>query len=214
MSETETPCPSLRWITGPGRSAAVVLLLHGGRVMSGRRVSRCALAHLRMLALGRRIGRERVSCGLAIGVLRNRYRGWNEPGRDAIADARWAIGEARRRHPEIPLILVGHSMGGRVALRLAGAPGVRAVCALAPWIEPGEPSTQLAGCRVLIAHGNRDSWTDPAASQRYAQHAGVPWIVIPGSGHAMLRRGRWWLTVIRHFIEDAITSAAERLECG
>ncbi|WP_040589032.1 alpha/beta fold hydrolase [Sciscionella marina] len=214
MSETETPRPSLRWITEPGRCAAVVLLLHGGRVMSGRRVNRCGLAYLRMLALGRRIGREPVRGGTAIGVLRNRYRGWNEPERDAIADARWAIGEARRRHPEAPLILVGHSMGGRVALRLAGVAGVRAVCALAPWIEPGEPTRQLAGRRVLIAHGNRDTWTDPAASHRYAQHAGVPWIAIPGSGHTMLRRGRRWLTVVRHFVEDAITSAAERLECG
>jgi len=35
--------------------------------------------------------------------------------------------------------LVGHSMGGRTALRCAADQAVVGVCALAPWIEPGEP---------------------------------------------------------------------------
>jgi len=50
--------------------------------------------------------------GTAVALLRNRYRGWNEPHADPVADARWALEEIERRCGEIPIVLVGHSMAG------------------------------------------------------------------------------------------------------
>ena len=47
------------------------------------------------------------------------------------ADARGA------RAASVPIVLVGHSMGGRAALRAGGDPQVAAVCGLAPWTPPG-----------------------------------------------------------------------------
>ena len=106
--------------------------------------------------------------GPAVYVLRYRVRGWNAPARDALLDARWATAALAERHPGVPVVLLGHSMGGRAALGAAGAPNVAAVCALAPWLDGSDPVAQLAGRTVLIAHGDRERYTDPAASYAYA----------------------------------------------
>src|SRR6185312_17284464 len=120
-------------IRGAADPRALVVLLHGGRADSTARAPR-GVAYLRMLPFGR----AARSAGPGVGVwrLRYRYRGWNEPERHPVADARWALDRAAHVHPGVPVILVGHSMGGRVALHVATAPGVAGICALAPWIEP------------------------------------------------------------------------------
>ena len=86
-----------------------------------------------------------VAHGVAVWLLCYRYRGWNRPDLDPVADARWALAEIRRAHPGVPVALVGHSMGGRVALRVADEPGVVAVCALAPWTTAKDHVDQLTG---------------------------------------------------------------------
>ena len=50
----------------------------------------------------------------------------------------------RMAYPGVPIALVGHSMGGRVALHLAGEADVVVVAALAPWIAAG-------GCRAAVS---------------------------------------------------------------
>jgi pimeloyl-ACP methyl ester carboxylesterase len=85
----------------------------------------------------------------------------------------WALDEVRRRHPRARVVFIGHSMGGRTALRCAGDPSVVGVCALAPWIEPGEPSAHLAGRTVLIAHSDRDRITDPEMSREFAEQVAL-----------------------------------------
>jgi dienelactone hydrolase len=107
--------------------------------------------------------------GLAACQLRYRFRGFNEG--EPVHDVRWALGEIRRRHGDVPVCLVGHSMGARSVLRAAGEEQVRAVAALAPWLPPGEPVDQLAGRTVVIMHGRRDRVTNPAGSLRYALEA-------------------------------------------
>lgn len=159
-----------------------------------------------MLGIARWLRRDPEVADVPVGLLRYRYRGWNEPTQPALADARWAIGRCRSRYPEWPIVLLGHSLGGRVALRLAAEPGVAAVCALAPWIEPGEPTEQLADRVVRIVHGTRDDRTDPAASRRYAEQAGVPWQGIEGAGHAMLRRRSRWYAAIRACLADTVAA--------
>lgn len=184
---------------------AVALVLHGGRSRGRGRVTRYQLAVLRMVPFGRALHAAGRRHGLEVRMLRYRLRGWNAPDLDPVRDARWALAEVEREHPGVPVVLVGHSMGGRTALRVADHPTVVAVCALAPWIEPGEPFAQLAGRSLLIAHGDRERMTDPAQSYRYAVAArGVARRVarfsVVGDGHAMLRRAGDWTRLVVDFV--------------
>lgn len=185
----------------PAHPPATVLVLHGGRARSRESGERKRLTYLRMVPFARMLARG----GLEVHVLRYRFRGWNAPARDALVDAQWAIGELTRRHPGRPVVLLGHSMGGRAALGAAGAEGVTAVCALAPWLDGTDPVTQLAGRTVLIAHGDRERWTDPAASFAYAMRAksagvAVCRFALPGAGHFMLARAGDWSAIVRRFV--------------
>ena len=110
-----------------------------------------------------RVGRD---SGLAALQLRYRLRGYNDG--DPVADVEWALSEIARRHGDVPVCMVGHSMGARSVLRCAGHENVRAVVALAAWLPPGEPTVQLSGRTVVMAHGTRDRTTSPARSLDYA----------------------------------------------
>ncbi|WP_249124279.1 alpha/beta hydrolase [Saccharopolyspora erythraea] len=193
----------------------MVLVLHGGKIASHEPARGHHLAYLRMVPIARGIHRDNASAGAAVWSLRNRFRGWNEPVLDAVADARWALEELTARHPLAQIVLVGHSMGGRVALRVADAAGVTGVCALAPWIEDGEPAEQLADRSVLIVHGTADRVTSPAASAAFARRAravtsAVRSEVVAGSGHAMLRRHGRWDRLVQHFVGALVSDREER----
>ena len=191
---------------GPRSGArAVVLVLHGGRANSADPSTR-GLAYLRMVPFARGVAARFPDT--AVWLLRYRVRGWNGPAEDPLRDARWALGEARSRHPGAPVVLIGHSMGGRAALRLAGEPDVRGVCALAPWIAPGEPMTPPAGATVLIAHGVRDRVTDAEASARYAARIGASFVPVPGEGHALLRRPVFWQRLVSDFVASTLGTHA------
>lgn len=191
------------WKTG-ARGAevrAAALVLHGGQEDSHAPASPWQPAYLRMVPFTRDL--RRVP-GLAVWQLCDRYRGWNAPDLDPVADARWALDQLRTEYPGVPVALVGHSMGGRVALRVADDPSVTGVCALAPWTPQGEPVTQLAGRTVLIAHGDRDTMTDPALSYTYAARAKevtdtVARFDVRGEAHALLRRYHEWTRLVRRF---------------
>lgn len=195
---------------------AAVLVLPGGRAHSRARASRAHLAYRRMVPIAAALHRASPGRSLPVWLLRYRYRGWNEPDRDPVRDARWALARLRDRHPAARVVLVGHSMGGRTALRVADDPAVTAVCALAPWIEPGEPTAQLHGRSVLVAHGDLDRWTDPGASFRYAERAksvtrATCRFVVHGSGHPMLRRRADWSGLVRRFVTHALDATPDPL---
>jgi dienelactone hydrolase len=142
--------------------------------------------------------------GTAVALLRNRYRGWNEPRADPVEDAAWALEEIERRFGRVPVILVGHSMGGRAALRVAGHPAVLGVAALAPWLPDREPVAQLEGRTVLVAHGDRDSTTSPADSLAFVRRAAdvaerICFWQVRGARHAMLERPGYWHGLVRDF---------------
>jgi alpha-beta hydrolase superfamily lysophospholipase len=118
----------------PSGARQVVLVLPGGRATSLAPSPR-GLAYLRMVPFAWAVRGP----GVAVWLLRYGYRGWNEPFRHPVGDVRRALAEAGRVHPQAPVTLVGHSMGGGAALRAADEPLVEGVCALAPWIEDGEP---------------------------------------------------------------------------
>lgn len=187
----------------------VVLVLHGGQEQSTQLATRWYPAYWRMTPFARDLGRVP---GLAVWQLRNTYRGWNDPELHPVTDARRALDEIRRAHPDVPVALVGHSMGGRVALRVADDPAVVGVCALAPWTPEGEPVAQLAGKTVLIAHGDRDRVTDPALSYRYAERAkevtaAVARFDVRGEAHALLFRYREWTRLVRRFTLGVLGAA-------
>ncbi|WP_406280117.1 alpha/beta hydrolase [Embleya sp. NBC_00896] len=188
---------------------AVVLVLPGGRSRSRQPASSRNLAYRRMVPIARGIHRATRAEGAETWLLRYRVRGWNEPDHDPVQDAWWALDGIRARYPDAEVTLVGHSMGGRTALRVADHASVRTVCALAPWIEDDEPYAQLAGRDVVIVHGTADHTTSPKASHRYAVSARevsdrVCRFELP-DGHAMLRRAPAWTELIRRTVVAAVT---------
>lgn len=194
--------PELRWVSAPAHPERVVLVLHGGRERSDEPVRWRQLAVLRMLPFAwavARTGRGRV----AVVRLRNAVRGWNDGA--PLADAQWALSQVRARYPGVPIGLLGHSMGGRTALRLCGEPDVVAVMTAATWLGPEDRLTPHPGLAALLVHGDRDRVTDPlgsevAAARLRAAGADVEHVVLPGEGHAMLRRFWRWHTLAAEFL--------------
>ena len=179
-------------------AAGVALLLPGGTPRSTRKASPYGLASLRMRTFQRSLERA----GLGTELVTYRHVGWN--GGDPVPDTAAAIARVRAERPGAPIVLVGHSMGGRVALRLADEPGVAAVVVLAPWLPPGEPTAQIAGRTVLLIHGDRDRLTDPARTLVFAREAAelsdrLAYVELRGAEHKLLRRGRVWHDLVRRF---------------
>ncbi|WP_033292846.1 alpha/beta hydrolase [Amycolatopsis jejuensis] len=201
--------PVVRVRRARGQTRAVALVLHGGAEHSTVPVGWWRLAYLRMVPLARSLHRAGRPHGLEVRLLRNRVYGWNAPAESPIPDARWALERIRAEHPGLPVVMVGHSMGGRVALRVADDPAVTGVCALAPWTPPGEPVDAVAGRAVLIVHGTRDRMTSPAESYTFAERARavaarVARFEIAGEGHSMLRRPGVWTRLMCAFTLEQI----------
>ena len=136
-------------------------------------------------------------------------RGWNGADRSPVADAERGLAALATRFPDVPVAIVGHSMGGRTAMYVAGHERVRAVVGLAPWIEAGDPVGPLTARRVLIAHGDRDRTTDPRASAAYAQSAesvaeSVSYVNVSGDGHGMVRRASIWHELSTGFVRGVL----------
>ncbi|WP_019633287.1 alpha/beta hydrolase [Actinomadura atramentaria] len=209
----DTPLPRLS-ARGPARPRAVALLLHGGREHGREPTHPRQPAPLRMVPFGWELERAGRRRGLAVWTLGYRMRGWNGDDASPVPDARWALDRVRAAcGPGTPVVLVGHSMGGRTALRVAGDPAVVGVAALAPWVPRGEPVEQLAGRRVLVLHGEEDGTTPPAASRAFVRRAraagvGAVYVPVPGEGHAMLRRPGVWHRAVTGFVLGCVGGAS------
>lgn len=192
-----TPQPNLHVDAPRATATGVALVLHGGRSKSVQPVTRRQLTVLRMRPFASALRKSGAAEGLAVAQLRYAVRGWNGDLQSPLADARWALDQLHARFPGLPVAIVGHSMGGRTALYVAGHDNVTAVIALAPWIEPGDPVAQLAARRVLIAHGVNDRMTSPANSETYAEKAAgvassVGYVRVAEEAHSMMRRAAIW----------------------
>ncbi len=184
-----------------GPAASAVLVLHGGRETSEQVTAGNQLAVLRMLDMY--VGLRRQSSSAAVYLLRYRVRGWNaDPAGRAepapVADARWAIDRIVDRHGAVPVVLLGHSMGGRTAFAVADDARVVGVCALAPWLPAGEPLPPVhPDQRLVIAHGAADRTTSPTASLNYAQRlraagASAARFELAGGRHSLLENAVLW----------------------
>ena len=134
---------------------------------------------------------------VATWLLRYRERGWNVTGESALEDARWAIDEVRRVHGDVPVVLLGHSMGARTAIYVADAPSVVGVVALAPWFDPADPVGTLRGKRLRAAHGRTDKITSFKMTAAYVDRAravaaSAELTNMGRVGHYMLRRVEQW----------------------
>ncbi|MFD8738651.1 alpha/beta hydrolase family protein [Streptomyces sp. NPDC059618] len=214
----DAPAALMPWHTvppGSGPARAAVLVLHGGAADSKAPPRPWNVARARMRPFLRRVTRALPDDGTFVGQVRYRHRGWNGADADPVADVLRALDELSALVGEVPVVLVGHSMGGRAALRAAAAPQVRAVVALAPWCPEGEPVAHLRDKRVIVLHGDRDRITDPAESfglVRRAVEAGsaASAVRVAGGDHAMIRRARTW----HHATGTAVAGLVARLADG
>ena len=199
------PDPGLEQRPAPAETRGIALFCHGGTVASIEPPRERALSVVRMRGVEQAVHRGTAHRGIVTALLRYRVAGWNGEAADAFHDVRWALDRLRTEHgADVPIVLVGHSMGGRAALRAGGEPSVTAVCALAPWTPPGEPVMHLAGQTVAILHGLGDRWVPPRLSAEFAVRARrasarVARFTIPG-GHGMVRRSARW----HRFVTDVV----------
>jgi dienelactone hydrolase len=167
-----------------------------------------ALSLVRMRAIEQFVRSSAAHRGISTHLLRYRVAGWNGAAADAYNDVRWAIEQLQAEHgAQVPIVLVGHSMGGRAALRAGGDPQVVAVCGLAPWTPPGEPVHHLRGKTIAILHGRGDRWVPARLSADFALRAredgaSVARFTAPG-GHSMLRGALRW----HRFARDVVLGA-------
>ena len=194
---------------GASRHAAgVVLVAHGGQEASTERTGSLQPAVLRMIPVAAAIRSSLRGSGVVIRRPRFRVRGWNGAQATPVGDLNEELDALAAAYGRVPVVLVGHSMGARAAIRAAGHPAVSAVAGLAPWLPPGEPVGQLAGRRVLVAHGTADRITNPADTWAYVQRARevteVTAIEIKDGDHPMLRRASLWHVIAAEFARSVL----------
>jgi pimeloyl-ACP methyl ester carboxylesterase len=211
LSPTGQLSPALEVLPAEGATRAVVLVLHGGKAVSREPSLPKHLSVARLVPFAEAVHAASASGGVATWRVRYRYRGWNGADASPVADARWALDEVRRRHGDVPVVLLGHSMGARTALRVADDPAVRTVVALAPWLPGGEPVEAARDRRILLAHAPRDRWTSPRESAQWAQRAEslaerLVYVRVRRAGHFMLRRSRLWTSIAVAFVLDGLAT--------
>jgi pimeloyl-ACP methyl ester carboxylesterase len=175
-------------------------MLHGGAKTGLEPVGARSASLWRTTAMRNAIARDLLDEGLSLWLLRFGVRGWNaghgaEPS--PVPDARWALDRAAEQHPDVPVVLLGHSMGARTAVHVADHPAVTGVVGLAPWLEASDPVRALAGRHLVVGHGSRDKITSARASRAYVDRAGsvatsARFVDLGRLGHYMLHRPATW----------------------
>lgn len=182
-------------------------MLHGGASRPGKpMVSPTQLSVARMIPIARRVARADRR-RLAVFRLLNSSRGWDAE-HTPVDDVRWAIGQVASLGADLPVALLGHSLGGRAALLSADQPAVRSVVALNPWVYPTETVRDLAEKEILFVHGTDDRIADPGRSAALAvtmaRQARVGFMSVSGGRHAMLRRHEVFSRTAAHFVRDTL----------
>ena len=205
------PTLTLRDVAGP--TAGVVLMLHGGRADGFDEVGPGSASWRRSRSMMEQVSGRFDDAGVAVWLLRFAVRGWNARAASPpspVPDARWALDQVRRGLGDVPVVLLGHSMGARTAVAVADEPGVVGVVALAPWLPSDEPVLPLTGRRLAVAHGRWDRITSARQSRAFCRAAeGVAESV---EHHDMGRVGHYLLRHVRAWNDFAVTRALAQLE--
>ncbi|WP_067438770.1 alpha/beta hydrolase [Nocardioides jensenii] len=164
--------PTLTRYDAPTKGRGVILMLHGGKQHSFMPVDWRSTSWRRSHAMQRSITPRAHAAGVGTWLLRYRHRGWNDVDSPSpVPDARWALAEVGRVLGDVPIVILGHSMGARTAVHVADHPQVVGVVALAPWLERGDAVEPLAGKHLATAHGSRDRITSPRATAAFVRRA-------------------------------------------
>lgn len=202
-------------VHSPARSGlsavAAVLVLHGGSADSFVAARWRDPAVLRLWPVARAIARKLPDA--SVYRLRFSIRGWNGRGDAALRDARWALTKIRDIDPGLPIVVVGHSLGGRVAFRVGGDPDVAGVVGLAPWTPSDDPAAQLAGVPVVVIQAGRDRVIPERTTRPWlarAEHAGarLTRTVLPWAGHTMIRRFWVWHRLAAQAVRTVLAESA------
>ncbi|QNK70289.1 alpha/beta hydrolase [Variovorax sp. PAMC26660] len=162
---------ALRRLPAPGQPRAVVVIVHGLGEHAGRYHALAEDLHEWGFAVW---AHDHHGHGESTGA-----RGGLPSERRLVDDLALVIDDARRENPGLPLVLLGHSLGGLVAASLV-ARGVRPVDGLvlsSPGLDPGLSGFQKALLAVLpriapnlrVGNGLDDNYLshDPAVVQAY-----------------------------------------------
>lgn len=220
MVDVTTPlpgsAPAFTDVRLPHEPRAIVLLLHGGAEGGTRPVDGRSLSWRRGRVLSRHLAPPLKADGVGVVLLRYRVKGWNaRPGAlpDPVTDARWALEEIRRQH-DVPVVIVGHSMGARTGVAVADDPSVLGVVALAPWLPKDEPVGPLAGKVLHAAHGRRDRITSARATLQFVERAGkvadATFVDMGAVGHYLLRQSRLWNLVAVRGVQQILDPSGQR----
>jgi pimeloyl-ACP methyl ester carboxylesterase len=194
------PTPSLTRRDVDGRPRGVVLMLHGGRADGFGAVDDRSASWRRSRLMMHQIADRLNGADVSVWLLRYGVQGWNERSvspPSPVPDARWALDQVRRELGDVPVVLLGHSMGGRTAVAVADDPAVVGVVALAPWLSAREPNAGLAGKSLAAAHGRSDRITSYRQTRAFCRTAEVVASSVElhdmgRVGHYMFRRVRRW----------------------
>jgi pimeloyl-ACP methyl ester carboxylesterase len=185
----------------PGRRPdGLVLMLHGGAADGLTEVDHRSASWRRSRWMMDQISGRLLEAGVSVWLLRYAVRGWNSAVSSPpspVPDARWALGQVRSTYGGVPVVLLGHSMGGRTAVAVADDPSVTGVVALAPWLPSDEPNATLRGKDLVAAHGRRDKITSARATREFVRRAervaaSAQFEDMGPAGHYMFRRRSAW----------------------
>lgn len=154
--------------------------------------------------------------------VRYRMKSWHRMD-DCVEDARAAIDAAGSGR----FCLLGFSMGGAVATRIADDPRVEEVLGLAPWFYDGLDLSTLRGKRLTVLHGALDRSLPgiPGVSPRgsragweraRALGAEGTYTLIQGAVHGIALRAPWGLVPLpraRRWLA-LVTAELERFQAG
>ncbi len=152
-------CGRARPARGPGRESGPLTALERGGGAAG-----CQ-------AVVRAVAAAVPDDEVFLGQVRYRLQGWNGSRADPVGDVRRALAELVRLVGAVPVILVGHSMGGRAAACRGGDTGGGAGGAGALVSGGGRPVAHLQDKKVIALHGDRDRVTDPSESIAFVRRA-------------------------------------------
>lgn len=195
------------------RARGIVLALHGGAPRSTVPTPSLDPGYLRLVLAARAI-HGRTGGHLKVALLRNAVRGWNGASGSPILDAEWALDRLVATYPGLPLGLLGHSLGGRLAFAMAARPEVSSIVALAPWMADAYDERSFFGKPTLVVHGTVDTITDAYASrdlvQRIQRAGGNARFESVPSSHPLMWRAGHIHSMAARFLTSTLRDATLR----